>query len=220
MDGLPILSIIVFAPVIGVLALLFVPRGNDAAVRWIALGAIGVSVGFSRLLLGYDTGGSEFQFRERLTWIAAFGMSYTLGVDGLSVVLVLLTTILSAVSIYYSFDPIQHRIKEYYASMLLLTTGMLGVFVALDLFLFYIFWEVSLIPMYLVIGIWGGPRRIYATVKFVIYTLIGSLLMLVAILAVAIAYAASGNAFTFDYEALRSFVYADGLQALARGAAG
>ena len=99
--------------------------------------------------------------------------------------------------------------------MLLLMVGMLGVFVSLDLFLFYVFWEISLIPMYLIIGIWGGPRRIYATVKFVIYTLVGSLLMLVAILAVAIAHASAGNPFTFSYETLRGFAYTDGLQALA-----
>jgi NADH-quinone oxidoreductase subunit M len=142
-------------------------------------------------------------------------MGYRLGVDGLSVVLVLLTTVLSVVAIVYSFDPIKTRVKEYYATMLLLMVGMLGVFVSLDLFLFYVFWEISLIPMYLVIGIWGGSRRIYATVKFVIYTLIGSLLMLVAILAVVIAHAAGGNEFTFAYESLRGFPFADGLQALA-----
>jgi NADH-quinone oxidoreductase subunit M len=142
-------------------------------------------------------------------------MRYTLGVDGLSAVLVLLTTLLSAVAIFYSWQPIRTRVKEYYAALLLLMVGMLGVFVALDLFLFYVFWEISLIPMYLVIGIWGGPRRIYATVKFVIYTLVGSLLMLVAILAVAIAFASAGNEFTFSYEALRGFAYADSLQALA-----
>jgi NADH-quinone oxidoreductase subunit M len=135
-------------------------------------------------------------------------MRYTLGVDGLSVVLVLLTTVLSVVRIFYSFDPIQTRVKEYYATMLLLMVGMLGVFVSLDLFLFYVFWELSLIPMYLVIGIWGGPRRIYATVKFVIYTLVGSLLMLVAILAVAHrATHRPGNPFTFSYETLRGFGY-------------
>ena len=113
--------------------------------------------------------------------------------DGLSAVLVLLTTVLSVVAILYSWDPIQTRVKEYYAAMLLLMTGMLGVFVALDLFVFYVFWELSLIPMYLIIGIWGGPNRIYATVKFVIYTLVGSLLMLVAILAVVIAHANLGT---------------------------
>ncbi|HEX7225154.1 MAG TPA: NADH-quinone oxidoreductase subunit M, partial [Candidatus Limnocylindria bacterium] len=124
-------------------------------------------------------------------------------------------TLLSSVAIFYSWDPIQKRVKEYYAALLLLMVGMLGVFVALDLFLFYVFWEISLIPMYLIIGIWGGPRRIYATVKFVIYTLVGSLLMLVAILAVAIAFAAAGNDFTFSYEALRGFAYTDTLQGLA-----
>ena len=215
MSGLPVLTLVVFTPLLGVLVLLFVPRDNARAIRWIALLAALASLAFSLTLFGYQTGGAEFQYREDLSWIPAFGMRYTLGVDGLSVVLVLLTTVLSVVSIFYSWDPIQVRVKEYYAAMLLLMVGMLGVFVALDLFLFYVFWEISLIPMYLIIGIWGGPRRIYATVKFVIYTLVGSLLMLVAILAVAIAHAAAGNPFTFSYEALRGFGYADSLQAMA-----
>jgi len=215
MDGLPILSLIVFTPVVGVLALLFVPGGAHRLIRWIALGAALVSLAFSLVLLGYSTNGAEFQFREDLPWISAFGMRYTLGVDGISAVLVLLTTLLSAVAIFYSWIPIRMRVKEYYAAMLLLMTGMLGVFVALDLFLFYVFWEISLFPMYMIIGIWGGPRRVYATVKFVIYTLVGSLLMLVAILAVAIAHASAGNDFTFNYEVLRGYAYADSLQALA-----
>ena len=215
MEALPILSLIVFAPVAGVIALLFVPGGAHRLIRWVALGTALVSFALSLALLGYDPGGSEFQFREDVAWITAFGMRYTLGVDGMSAVLVVLTTLLSAVAIYYSWAPIQVRVKEYYATMLLLMTGMLGVFVALDLFLFYVFWEISLIPMYLIIGIWGGPRRVYATVKFVIYTLVGSLLMLVAILAVAIAQAAGGAEFTFSYEALRGFAYADSLQMLA-----
>jgi len=215
MDGLPILSLIVFTPVVGVLALLFVPGGAHRLIRWIALGAALVSLALSLVLLGYSTNGAEFQFREDLPWISAFGMRYTLGVDGISAVLVLLTTLLSAVAIFYSWIPIRMRVKEYYAAMLLLMTGMLGVFVALDLFLFYVFWEISLFPMYMIIGIWGGPRRVYATVKFVIYTLVGSLLMLVAILAVAIAHASAGNDFTFSYEVLRGYAYADSLQALA-----
>ncbi|HEX6139853.1 MAG TPA: NADH-quinone oxidoreductase subunit M [Candidatus Limnocylindria bacterium] len=215
MSGLPVLSLVVFTPLLGVLVLLFVPGSNHRAIRWIALLFALASFGFSLLLVGYDTGGAEFQFREDLEWIPAFGMGYRLGVDGLSVVLVLLTTILSVVAILYSWDPIQNRVKEYYATMLLLMVGMLGVFVSLDLFLFYVFWEISLIPMYLVIGIWGGARRIYATVKFVIYTLVGSLLMLVAILAVAIAHGNDTGTFTFAYEALRGHPFADGLQALA-----
>jgi len=215
MSGLPVLSLVVFSPLIGVLAIILVPRDNPRAIRWIALLASLGSLAFSLLLLGYQIAGPEFQYREDLSWISAFGMRYTLGVDGLSLVLVLLTTVLTVVSIFYSWDPIQTRVKEYYATMLLLMVGMLGVFVSLDLFLFYVFWELSLIPMYLIIGIWGGPRRIYATVKFVVYTLVGSLLMLVAILAVAIAHASAGNPFTFSYETLRGFGYTDNLQALA-----
>ena len=209
------LSLIVFTPLLGVLLLVFVPGSAHRAIRWIALAAALGSLACSLVLFGYDPAGSEFQFREDLPWIEAFGMRYTLGVDGLSVVLVLLTTILSVVSIFYSWEPIQRRVKEYYIAMLVLMTGMLGVFVALDMFLFYVFWEISLFPMYVIIGVWGGPRRIYATVKFVLYTLVGSLLMLVAILAVVIAHAAAGNPLTFSYEALRGFGYADTLQALA-----
>ena len=215
MDGLPLLSAIVFVPAIGALLLLAVPGRNERAIRWIALLAALGSFALSLLLLGYDPAGSEFQFREDLEWIDFFGMRYTLGVDGISVVLVILTTLLSVVAIRYSWEPVRTKVKAYYVTMLLLMVGMLGVFVSLDLFLFYVFWEVSLFPMYFVIGIWGGPRRIYATVKFVIYTLVGSLLMLVAILAVAIAYASAGNPFTFSYEALRGFAYTDTLQALA-----
>jgi NADH-quinone oxidoreductase subunit M len=215
MNGLPVLSLVVFTPLLGVLALLFVPAANHRAIRWVALIASLASLGFSLLLLGYDPAGAEFQFKEDVDWIPAFGMGYRMGIDGLSMVLVILTTVLSVVAIFYSWEPIKTRVKEYYATMLLLMVGMLGVFVALDLFLFYVFWEISLIPMYLVIGIWGGPRRIYATVKFVIYTLVGSLLMLVAIVAVAIAHASAGNPFTFSYTELRGFPYADTLQALA-----
>ena len=215
MSDLPVLSLVVFTPLIGVLALLIVPGRNLRAIRWIALLAALASFALSLTLLGYDPSGAEFQFREDIPWIEAFGMRYTLGVDGLSLVLVLLTTLLSAVAIFYSWDPIQKRVKEYYIALLLLMVGMLGVFVSLDLFLFYVFWEISLIPMYLVIGIWGGPRRIYATVKFVIYTLVGSLLMLVAILAVAIAHGNETGTFTFSYEALRGFAYTDSLQGLA-----
>jgi NADH-quinone oxidoreductase subunit M len=215
MDGFPLLSAIVFAPAIGALLLLFVPGTNLRLIKQIALIAALASFVLSLRLIGYDTGGAEFQFREDLPWIEAFGMRYSMGVDGLAVVLVLLTTLLSVVAIIYSFEPIKTKVKAYYITMLLLMVGMLGVFVSLDLFLFYVFWEVSLFPMYFVIGIWGGPRRIYATVKFVVYTLVGSLLMLVAILAVVIAHGNETGTVTFSYEALRGFAYADSLQALA-----
>jgi NADH-quinone oxidoreductase subunit M len=215
MDGFPLLTAITFVPALGALLLIFVPGNAHAAIRWIALLTALVSFALSLVLLGYDPSGAEFQFREDLPWIELFGMRYTMGVDGISVVLVILTTLLSVVAILYSWEPIKTRVKAYYITMLLLMVGMIGVFVSLDLFLFYVFWEVSLFPMYFLIGIWGGPRRIYATVKFVIYTLVGSLLMLVAILAVAIAHASAGNPFTFSYETLRGFAYTDSLQALA-----
>ena len=128
-----------------------------------------------------------------LDWIPVFGIQYKLGADGLSVALVVLTTTMSWISILASFKPIQTRIKEYMVCFLILEVGLIGVFLALDLFLFYIFWEIVLVPMYLIIGIWGGANRIYATIKFVLYTLVGSLLMLVAILATAFAYQASRN---------------------------
>src|SRR5205814_2741552 len=118
----------------------------------------------------------------------AFGIQYKLGVDGISLALVVLTTTLTWISLLASFGPIQKRVKEYMISFLILEVGMIGVFLALDMFLFYIFFEIVLIPMYLIIGIWGGANRIYATIKFVIYTLVGSLLMLVAILAAAFSY--------------------------------
>ena len=159
---------------------------------------------------------------EAFDWIPAFGIQYKLGVDGLSLALVVLTTTLTWISILASFGPIQVRIKEYMISFLILEVGMIGVFLALDTFLFYIFWEVVLVPMYLIIGIWGGANRIYATIKFVLYTLVGSLLMLVAILATAFAYqGAHGGAWAgaFDFEALRAYAgttgFADGLQLLA-----
>src|SRR4029079_4471675 len=132
-----------------------------------------------------------FQFKEALDWIPAFGIQYKVGIDGLSLILVVLTTTLTWISILASFGPIKERIKEYLISFLILEVGMIGVFVALDTFLFYIFWEIVLVPMYLIIGIWGGVNRIYATIKFVLYTLVGSLLMLVAILAAAFAYQSS-----------------------------
>ena len=147
-----------------------------------------------------------FQFVETATTGSrSSGSKYKLGADGLSVALVVLTTTLSWISILASFKPIQTRIKEYMISFLVLEVGMIGVFLALDTFLFYIFWEIVLVPMYLIIGIWGGANRIYATIKFVLYTLVGSLLMLVAILATAYAYQAGhGGSWVgaFDFEAL------------------
>ncbi len=179
------LSTIIFLPIAGLVPILFLDgRRHVAAIRWIAA----ITSGLVLLLclfgcIPYDVRIPGFQFEERYPWIPALNVSYHVGVDGLSWPLVILTALLTFLSIVYSFR-IEERVKEYMAFFLLLETGMLGVFCALDFFLFYMFWEVSLVPMYFIIGIWGGPRREYAAIKFFIYTLVGSLAMLLAILAV------------------------------------
>ena len=216
---IPILTIVTFLPLLGAILVAIAPAG---AARPLALGTALLTWVFSLLLLvGFSATperGGLFQFVVTADWIPLFGIQYKMGVDGLSVILVVLTTTLTWVSILASFRPIQTRIKEYMVSFLVLEVGMIGVFVALDLFLFYIFWEIVLVPMYLIIGIWGGANRIYATIKFVLYTLVGSLLMLVAILATAFAFQdATGSwAGAFDFEQLRAFAgtagFADGLQ--------
>jgi NADH-quinone oxidoreductase subunit M len=210
-DVFPILSVITFLPLAGAVVIAFLPRDRPDLARWTALGASGLAWLFSLVLLAVylpNQPAGSFEFVEQFDWIPAFGIQYKLGVDGLSLVLVVLTTTLSWISILASFGPIKERVKEYMASFLILEVGMIGVFLSLDLFLFYIFWEVVLVPMYLIIGIWGGPRRIYATLKFVLYTLVGSLLMLVAILATAFAYAQGhGGSFVgaFDFVSLRDY---------------
>jgi len=207
----PILSIITFLPLAGAILVALIPRRMVGATRAAALGTALLAWVFSLfLLLGYvpdRPGFAGFQYQEVVDWIPVFGIQYKVGVDGLSVALVILTTTLTWISILASFGPIKERVKEYMASFLVLEVGMIGVFVALDLFLFYIFWEIVLVPMYLIIGIWGGANRIYATIKFVLYTLVGSLLMLVAILATAFVFQAATGSWTgaFDYESLRAF---------------
>ena len=155
-----------------------------------------------------------------MSWIPFFGIQYQVGMDGISLLLVVLTTLLSWISILASFGPIKTRVKEYMIAFLALEVGMLGVFLALDLFLFYIFWEIVLVPMYLIIGIWGGPNRIYATMKFVLYTLVGSLLMLVAILATAFAYQSATGSWdgAFNLLTLRKFGFDTTFQLLCFGA--
>ncbi len=211
MSGLPLLSLITFLPLLGAVIIAVLPSRNLDLIRRVALGTSLLAWVLSLLLLGIFVRGQDgFQFKEAADWIPSFGIQYKLGVDGLSVLMVVLTTTLSWISILASFGPIKFRVKEYMISFLVLEVGMIGVFVALDLFLFYIFWEIVLVPMYLIIGIWGGANRIYATMKFVLYTLVGSLLMLVAILATAFTYqAATGSwAGAFDYEKLQAFAAA------------
>ena len=179
------LSLVVFLPLLGALVLLLIPRAMTRALLISALLFASCAFLWSLTILGrFHAGMGEMQLVERISWIPAYGIDYFIGIDGLSLFLVLLTTLLGAIVILASWSTTD-RVKAYLFFMLTLETGMIGAFVALDLFLFYVFWEIMLVPMYFIIGIWGGPRRIYAALKFVLYTMSGSLLMLVAIIYLA-----------------------------------
>ena len=198
--GIPILSLLIFFPLVGAFVLLFIKKENVGALRTIAFISSIVEFIFSLpLFFAFDTTTAAMQFVESTWWVQTYGISYKLGIDGISLLLVLLTTFLTVLCILCSWSAITFRVKEYMISFLFLETGMLGALVALDLILFYVFWEVMLIPMYLLIGVWGDPkRRIYAAVKFFLFTMAGSVLMLIAILALYfINLKATGKA-TFD----------------------
>ena len=184
--GIPILSLLVFFPMVGLLVLLLIRKENEGALRNVALGFSIIEFLLSLpLFFAFDPKTAAMQFVEDVPWVEAYGISYKLGIDGISLLLVLLTTFLTVLCILCSWNAITFRVKEYMISFLFLETGMIGALVALDLVLFYVFWEMMLIPMYLLIGIWGNPaRRIYAAIKFFLFTMAGSVLMLVAILVV------------------------------------
>jgi NADH-quinone oxidoreductase subunit M len=185
-----ILSIILFTPLVGAILLLFVPKDNKDAIRWIAnifaLAGFLISLPLVPMFWEKVKNGdpAPFKFIEGTAnnWIPSIGAGYVLGIDGISFLLIMLTTMLGWISILSSWTAIENRVKEYYVWFLILQTGMLGVFMALDFFLFFVFWEAMLVPMYLLIGIWGGPRKLYAAIKFFLYTLAGSVLMLLGIL--------------------------------------
>ena len=180
----PLLSVVVFLPLLGAMVLAGFPREHTNALRWGALVAMLVTFGMSLALYPlFDPALPGMQLNERAAWISSVGIFYHIGVDGISLPLVLLTTFLSPIALLSAWHSITTKFKEFAMFMLLLETAMLGAFLALDLFLFFIFWEAMLIPMYFIIGIWGGEHRLYATVKFILYTMAGSALMLVAILA-------------------------------------
>jgi len=181
-----ILTAVIFLPLIGVAAILLLKplrRESDELIKRIALGtSILTFLGTLVVLFLYDPSQPELQLVDRVNWIPSWGIQYFVGVDGISILMVLLTSFISMLAIYSSFSAITKQVKAYYIFMLLLEIGMMGVFLAQDLFLFYVFWEFTLVPMYFLIGIWGGERRVYASVKFFLYTMAGSLLMLLAIL--------------------------------------
>jgi NADH-quinone oxidoreductase subunit M len=194
-----ILTIVTFMPALGAILLLFFKRGNVRAIRTFALVVAVVTFLLSlHLIVHFESGRSDFQFLINTEWIPSVGINYHMGVDGISVLLILLATVLTPLAVLASWS-VSERAKEYFLFMLMLETGMIGVFGALDLFLFYLFWEVMLIPMYFLIGVWGGERRIYAAMKFVLYTMIGGVLMLVAILALYFMHGNETGTFTFSY---------------------
>jgi NADH-quinone oxidoreductase subunit M len=201
LGGFPILSLTLFLPLIGALIIIFAFRREQTqAIKNFAFAVTLIDFLVSLpILLAFDTGTHQFQFVERARWIDAIGVEYFLGVDGISLLLVFLTTLLGAIAVICSFTAIEEREKEYYFSLLFLQTGMLGVFMALDFFLFYVFWEVMLVPMYFLIGIWGGARKLYAAIKFFLYTLFGSVFMLLAILAIYFMHYAQTGVLTFNF---------------------
>jgi len=202
-----LLSIVTFLPLLGGFVLLFIDREKVDFIRNFTLGLTSLVFLISLpLFINFDASNPNFQFVEKTVWIKSLGVSYHLGIDGISILLVLLTTFLTPLVILSSWTSIQKRVKEYMIMFLMLETGMLGAFCALDLFLFYIFWEGMLIPMYFIIGVWGGSRRIYATIKFFIFTMFGGVLMLVAILVLYFLHTKQFGFYSFDYMDLKEVI--------------
>jgi NADH-quinone oxidoreductase subunit M len=193
-----ILSIVLFTPLAGLLVLLFIPSSNARAIKiWANVAAFAGFLVSLPLVFQFDRT-KDFQFVERAPWIPALGASYHIGIDGLGLLLVMLTTVIGFLAILSSWNAVQDRLKEYYAFFLLLQTAMLGVFMALDFLLFFVFWETVLVPMYFIIAIWGGQRKIYAAIKFIIYTLIGSVLMFLGILTLYFQHYMQFQTYSFD----------------------
>ncbi len=204
MTGWPLLSIAIWLPVVGAALLLFVSNrdnARDGLVRNLTLAISLVTFAVTLAIWAAFDGssaGAEFQLTERIPWIPAFGIDYSLGVDGISMLLVVLTGFLTPIALLSSWESIHKKVKEFSIFMLLLEAAMLGVFCSLDLFLFYVFWDFVLIPMYFLIGVWGYDRRVYAAVKFILYTMAGSVLMLIAIIGVAWIHQTTNGAYSFD----------------------
>ena len=210
LDKWPILSIVTFLPLAGVLFLLMI-KGDEKAVsqnsRFVAMWVSGFTFLVSLpLLIGFDSSVTGYQFEEKAVWLAGTGIGYHMGVDGISMPFVLLSTLLTPLSILASWRAITHRVREYMIAFLVLETMMVGMFVSLDMLMFYLFFEAVLIPMFLIIGVWGGPRRVYAAFKFFLYTLLGSVLMLVCMLVMYV------DAGTTDIPALTAHEFAGSMQ--------
>ncbi len=203
-----LLSAVTLTPgLVGLLVLLVVPRGAESVHRWAGLLGSLASFGLALAVWSrFDTANPSFQLVEVYPWLPQYGIYYRLGVDGISLVLVLLTTLLQPLVFLSSWHAIKDKVKGYVVAMLLLETGMIGAFLATDLFLFYVFWELMLLPMYFIIGVWGGERRVYAAVKFVLFTLAGSLLMLVGIIYLSFLHHVQFGSWSFAYEDMQRLV--------------
>jgi NADH-quinone oxidoreductase subunit M len=197
---LPIVSVLIFLPMLGIVPLLFLDQKNDKVLKGYTLAlSVVIFILSLRLWFGFNDGYGGMQFVERYDWLPQYGISYYVGLDGFSILLVLLTTFLTPLCVLATWEDVQFRVKEFMICLLFMMSGMIGVFASLDLFLFYVFWELQLIPMYLLIGVWGNPaRRVYAAVKFFLYTMFGSLLMLVAILVLYFYAGKATGTYTFD----------------------
>jgi NADH-quinone oxidoreductase subunit M len=211
LSSIPILSIVTYIPLVGALLIVFlVPKEKTGTIKALATAFAAVDFVVSLPLWWvFERGRDGYQFVEKASWIPSLGVSYHFGIDGISLILILLTTLVGLIAIYSSYSAISDRQKEYYVLLLLLQTFMIGTFCCLDLFLFYVFWEVMLVPMYFLIGVWGGQRRLYAAIKFFLYTLAGSVLMLLGIIALYfynttgfLGYKGLGAAPTFSIERL------------------
>jgi NADH-quinone oxidoreductase subunit M len=209
-DSIPILSIVLWLPLVAAIVVLFLPERR--AMFAVAAAGSALTLLLSIVVWASFESGAGMQFRETFDWLPALGIQYALGVDGISLLMVLLNTFLFFLCIVYAWASVHERVKEYLFTMLLLEVGITGVFLALDFVLFYVFWEIMLIPMYVLIGVWGGERRVYATLKFVLYTLFGSLLMLVAILALYFVHGNTTGVYTFEILELTQGTYGERFQ--------
>jgi len=214
-----ILLLVCFFPLAGVLLILFWPKGerSDNSIRWIAniVAFIDFVISIPLILYFNDSryiAETGMRYVVRASWIDSIGAQFYMGIDGISLLLILLTTLLGTISILSSWSAIKERVREYYIYFLLLQVGMMGVFMALDFFLFYVFWEVMLVPMYFIIGVWGGPRKLYAAIKFFLYTLVGSVLLLLGILALYFYHHQVTGIWSFDVLAFQQLNVPSGLQ--------
>lgn len=205
MSDLPLLSIVIFFPALGSLAISLLPSARQELIKWTALFSVSIPlIGTVGILSGFDPAATGFQFTEKALWIPAFEIQYFVGIDGISVALVALTSLISFIAVMASWG-IEKSVKGYFSLYLLLHVGMMGVFCALDLFLFFVFWEVMLLPMYFLIGVWGGERKEYAAIKFFLYTMFGSIFLLFFVFVVY------SQAQTFSIPELLSQAGSDGI---------